>query len=87
MNETAQLNFALADVLMSFDPYQAGAGFYDTEMADVIYAVHQQKNAEKLAAEIRRIYEHSFDAPMPGGSPVKLAEKLLSIKNNSSCSL
>lgn len=87
MNETAQLNFALADVLQAFDPYKAGEGFYDTEMADAIYAVHQEDNAEKLAAEIRRIYEHSFDAPMPGGDPIHLAKKLLSIKQTISCSL
>ncbi len=87
MNETAQLNFALADVLMGFDPYNAGAGFYDTEMADVIYAVHQLNDVEKLAVAIRRIYEHSFDSPMPGGNPVALAKKLLEIKNNTSCSL
>ncbi|MCP3760784.1 YugE family protein [Domibacillus sp. A3M-37] len=87
MNETAQLNFALADVLQAFDPYKAGEGFYETEMADAIYAVHQQEDAVQLAAEIRRIYEHSFDAPMPGGNPIKLAETLLIIKNNSSCFL
>lgn len=87
MNETAQLNFALADVLQAFDPYKAGEGFYETEMADAIYAVHQEEKAEKLAAEIRRIYEHSFDAPMPGGDPVSLAQKLLFIKHSVSCSL
>lgn len=87
MNETAQLNFALADVLQAFDPYKAGEGFYETEVADAIYAVHQEEKAEKLAAEIRRIYEHSFDAPMPGGDPVNLAQKLLLIKHNAPCSL
>lgn len=87
MNETAQLNFALADVLNGFDPFNAGAGFYDTEIADSIYAVHRLDEISKLAAAIRSIYEHSFDAPMPGGNPTVLAEKLLVIKNNSSCSL
>lgn len=87
MNETAQLNFALADVLHTFDPYKAGEGFYDTEMADTIYAVHGEDDAEKLAARIRRIYEHSFDAPIPGGDPIQLAKTLLSIKYNHSCSL
>ena len=87
MNETAQLNFALADVLQAFDPYKAGEGFYETEMADAIYAVHQLEDSVKLAAEIRRIYEHSFDEPIPGGDPIKLAQNLLFIKNNKSCSL
>ncbi|OLN23750.1 hypothetical protein BTO30_03165 [Domibacillus antri] len=87
MNETAQLNFALADVLNGFDPFHAGAGFYDTEIADSIYAVHRIDEKNKLAAAIRSIYEHSFDAPMPGGNPTELAEQLLTIKHNSSCSL
>lgn len=87
MNETAQLNLALMDELQAFDPYEAGEGFYETEVADVIYAVHQQEKAGKLAAQIRSIYEHSFDQPMPGGEPIELAEKLLEIKRNASCSL
>ncbi|OMP67770.1 DUF1871 family protein [Domibacillus epiphyticus] len=87
MNETAQLNLALADVLNGFDPYNAGEGFYDTEIADSIYAVHSIDEINKLAAAIRSIYEHSFDMPMSGGNPTKLAEQLMTIKNNSSCSL
>jgi hypothetical protein len=87
MNETAQLNFALADMLHGFDPFNAGAGFYDTEIADSIYAVHRLDEIDKLAVAIRSIYEHSFDAPMPGGNPTALAKQLLMIKNDASCSL
>lgn len=87
MNETAQLNFALADALNGFDPFNAGIGFYDTEIADVIYAVHRLDEINELAAAIRSIYEHSFDEPMPGGNPTRLAEQLLIIKNNASCHL
>lgn len=86
MNETAQVNMALRNELMRFDPYKMGIGFYETEMADTVAAVHQYEEPRALAAAIRRIYEHSFDEPVPGGDPVELAEKLLSVKNTT-CSL
>lgn len=69
------------------DPFDLKNGSYDTEMADVIQAVHELDNAAKLAAEIQSIYEFSFEELIPIESCLKIANELLAIKANSSCSI
>ncbi|CEG28393.1 DUF1871 family protein [Bacillus sp. B-jedd] len=85
--ETSIMNLLLADELNEWDPFCIGEGSYDTEIADTIQAVHELKEPKQLAKRLQSIYEFSFEQMIPFKECLAVAKKLLSIKNESSCSL
>jgi hypothetical protein len=86
MMNTQQLNFAMADVLRKWDPFQSGYEFYEPEIADVLLAVRDLEDRTKLAEKIQSIYEHSFETNPNFDECLKIADQLLMIKNEASCS-
>ncbi|PLS15697.1 DUF1871 domain-containing protein [Bacillus sp. M6-12] len=72
--------------LQNWDPFGWGEEAYDTEIADVIMAVHDFNEPGKLAEEIQRIYEFSFEQMIELQACLKIATELLVIKNRASCS-
>jgi hypothetical protein len=66
MGET---NEKLVQTLQEKDPFSVGREGYNTEIADVIGAVHDEDNPAVLAKEIQRIYEFSFEVDPGGGVP------------------
>lgn len=82
-----QLNLQLADLLNEWDPFCLKNGSYDPEIAETIQAVHMSDDPQKLAKNIRDIYEFSFEELIPIDSCLKIAQQLLMVKNNSSCSI
>lgn len=87
MVQIQEINIQLVYMLDEWDPFQIGEGNYDTEIADVIQAVHDIDDKEKLARKIQAIYEFSFEQVIPLTNCKKIAEKLISIKNSGSCQL
>ncbi|WP_409271097.1 DUF1871 family protein [Neobacillus sp. SCS-31] len=85
--ETALMNLLLADELNEWDPFHIGGGSYDTEIADAIQAVYALNDEKELAERLQSIYEFSFEEVIPFENCLKVAKKLLIIKNDSSCSL
>lgn len=84
MRET---NEKLVDTLQQWDPFSIGREGYDTEIADVIGAVHEEDNPNTLAKEIQRIYEFSFEEWIPMEDCLQMSYKLIQIKNSGSCSI
>ncbi|WP_313803008.1 DUF1871 family protein [Cytobacillus sp.] len=87
MVQFQDINIQLVYILDEWDPFQMGEGNYDTEIADVIQAVHDIDEKEKLARKIQSIYEFSFEQVIPLTNCKKIAEQLISIKNTGSCQL
>ncbi|MBM7648497.1 hypothetical protein JOC78_001443 [Bacillus ectoiniformans] len=87
MDQTIKLNIELGEVIRQWDPFHAGADFYDTEAADVIQAVHQLDDEHELGKKIKDIYEFSFEESLDLVHCIDLAKKLLEIKNRSACEL
>lgn len=85
--ETQQVNLLLYDELNDWDPFEIGHGRYDTEIADIIQAVHELDDPARLAERIQGIYEFSFEEVIPMESCLKVSNQLLLIKSDSSCSL
>ncbi|WP_180321208.1 DUF1871 family protein [Metabacillus halosaccharovorans] len=85
--EAQQTNLKIMDVLLQWDPLGYGAGHYETEVVDVLQAVHLFEEEIKLARKIQAIYEFSFEEIIPLSDCEKMAGKLLFIKNNSSCEI
>lgn len=80
-------NLALVEVLNEWDPLGYGEGAYETEIADTISAVHYMNDKDKLAKKIQGIYEFSFEEIIPLGECQRMAQLLLNIKNEDSCSI
>ncbi|MGD6940416.1 DUF1871 family protein [Cytobacillus gottheilii] len=85
--QSQEMNLRLVDTLNSWDPFQIGAGSYDTEIADILQAVHDLNDAEQLSRKIQAIFEFSFEEVLPLKHCYTMAVQLLSIKNDSSCSI
>ncbi|WP_335870362.1 DUF1871 family protein [Bacillus sp. 2205SS5-2] len=85
MNLT-EMNRQLVSLLKKWDPFQVGPEGYDTEIADVVQAVHDNEKPQPLAGEIQSIYEFSFEEWIPMWECEVIAEKMLQIKNSASCS-
>ncbi|WP_240035145.1 DUF1871 family protein [Neobacillus notoginsengisoli] len=81
------MNLLMADELNNWDPFRIGGGSYDPEIADAIQAVRELNDANQLAARLQSIYDFSFEQVIPFKECLSVAEKLLSIKNQGSCSL
>ncbi|MEI5907783.1 DUF1871 family protein [Bacillus spongiae] len=82
----SQVNRQLVELLKKWDPFRVGPEGYDTEIADVVQAVHDNDKANILAGEIQAIYEFSFEEWIPMQECHVIAEKMLQIKNLASCS-
>ncbi len=87
MMQIQDINIQLVCTLDEWDPFQIGEGNYDTEIADVVQAVHDLDDMEKLARKIQAIYEFSFEQVIPLRACKEIAEKLIVIKNSASCQL
>lgn len=85
--QVQKMNLRLVDVLNEWDPFACGAGGYEPEIADVVQAVHDINDAEKLARRIQSIYEFSFEQIIPLAGCLKMAKTLLLIKNQDSCTI
>ncbi|QGQ47823.1 DUF1871 family protein [Metabacillus sediminilitoris] len=85
--EAQQTNIQLMEILFKWDPLGYGEGSYDTEIVDVLQAVHIYDDEILLARKIQAIYEFSFEEIIPLKKCEKLSKQLLFIKNNSSCEI
>lgn len=85
--ETQQMNIQLMELLLQWDPLGYGEGSYETEVVDVLQAVHVLDDSALLARKIQAIYEFSFEEIIPLQKCESFARKLLFIKNNASCEL
>ncbi|WP_232230091.1 DUF1871 family protein [Bacillus sp. J37] len=85
--EAQQTNLKIMDVLLQWDPLGYGAGHYETEVVDVLQAVHLFEEEIKLARKIQAIFEFSFEEIIPLSDCERMARKLLLIKHNSSCEM
>ncbi|OIK10269.1 hypothetical protein BIV60_21850 [Bacillus sp. MUM 116] len=86
-NSQLQTNLKFVDLLNQWNPFQLEEGSYDTEIADTIQAIHELNHPAALAEKIQSIYEFSFEQIIPIDSCLEMAEKLLIIKNNDSCTI
>ena len=82
-----QMNLALIHVLQEWDPFDLGKENYETEIADVIFAVSEAENSAELANQLMAIYEFSFEEKLDVSEYLLVAEKLITIRNSASCSL
>jgi hypothetical protein len=87
MRKEIQTNLQYVDALNEWDPFRLTSGGYDTEIADTIQAIHELDDTTELAKRIQTIYEFSFEKVIPMEECLKVAQELLVIKNNSSCSV
>ncbi len=85
--EAQHTNINIMKVLLQWDPLGYGEGHYETEVVDVLQAVHVIEDEIKLARKIQAIFEFSFEEIIPLSECEKMAKKLLLIKNNSSCEI
>jgi hypothetical protein len=85
--EAQQTNIKLMELLLQWDPLGYGNGSYETEVVDVLQAVHLFDNEMVLARKIQAIYEFSFEEIIPLQKCENLSKQLLLIKNNSSCEI
>jgi hypothetical protein len=85
--EAQQTNIQLMELLLQWDPLGYGDGSYETEVVDVLQAVHLFDDEMVLARKIQAIYEFSFEEIIPLQKCETLSKQLLLIKNNSSCEI
>lgn len=85
MESEMKTNLQFVDALNEWDPFKLKNDNYDTEIADTIQAIHELDNSEALAARIQSIYEFSFERIIPIQQCLKIANELLMIKENDSC--
>lgn len=81
-----EMNIAMVEVLRQWDPFNQGEDFYGPEIADCMMAIRDIENSKDLARKIKEIYEFSFEESLASDECLKIAEKLLTIKNSASCS-
>ncbi|QED49139.1 DUF1871 family protein [Cytobacillus dafuensis] len=82
-----ELNLQLVDLLNEWDPFGIGAGNYDTEIADIVQAVHDLDDEKNLARKIQAIFEFSFEKLLHLNQCKEIAAKLLAIKDGGACTL
>lgn len=85
--ESKELSYKLIDVLNKWDPIDVGEGGFDPEIADILQAVHDFDDADKIAKRIQSVFEFSFEKLLPYKDCHLIANTLLSIKNEDACSL
>jgi hypothetical protein len=87
MNSMQNTNLKLMECLLTWDPLGYGTDAYETEVVDVVEAVHRYDDRDQLARRIQSIYEFSFEEIIPLKICQQKASELLMIKNSSSCEL
>ncbi|WP_210365739.1 DUF1871 family protein [Bacillus sp. REN3] len=85
--ESKEFTYKLIAVLNEWDPFKAGEGGFDPEIADILQAVHDENDAKQVARRIQTVFEFSFEQLLPFGECLVIAEILLAIKNEDTCSL
>ncbi|AOH56900.1 hypothetical protein ABE28_021355 [Peribacillus muralis] len=85
--DTQQMNIALVTVLQDWDPFQIGGDLYEPEIADTVVAVRDMDSPRELAEKIQSIYEFAFDQTVQLEKCLEVAQRLLIIKNDASCSI
>ena len=80
-----EMNFKLIVLLQEWDPFNAGEEAYETEIAEVIQAVHDLHHPSDLAKRIQAIYEFSYELWIPLQECTKISYKLLAVKMEASC--
>ncbi|CAH0164665.1 DUF1871 family protein [Peribacillus sp. NPDC101481] len=85
--DTQQMNLALVAVLQEWDPFKIGWDLYEPEIADTVVAIRNIDDPKELAEKIKSIYEFSFDESVQMDKCLEIAQKLLIIKNDASCSI
>ncbi|TKH06948.1 DUF1871 family protein [Peribacillus simplex] len=85
--DTQQMNLALVAVLQEWDPFKIGWDLYEPEIADTVVAIRDIDDPKELAEKIKSIYEFSFDESVQMDQCLEVAQKLLIIKNEASCSI
>lgn len=85
--ETQHTNIKLMELLLQWDPLGYGEDSYETEVVDVLQAVHSIDDEMVLARKIQAIYEFSFEEIIPLEQCKGFSKQLLFIKNTASCEL
>lgn len=85
--DTQQMNIAFVATLQEWDPYGIGGELYEPEIADTVVALRDIDDLQELAEKIKSIYEFAFDEPVQLERCLQVAQKLLIIKNDASCSI
>jgi hypothetical protein len=85
MDSTILMNQRAIHILQEWDPFQIGAGQYDTEAADVVAALHSIDDPSQLGKVIQTVYEHSFEQWIPFEDCVSISYKLIAIKFEAKC--
>lgn len=83
----SELNEKLENTIKRWDPLGLGEESYETEIVDVIQAVYEINDSRYLAKRIQFIFEFSFKKLIPLKECIEIAERLLYIKEASSCTL
>ncbi|MCY8947713.1 DUF1871 family protein [Bacillus atrophaeus] len=83
--EESQAVREMMKIISKWDPFKYGEEFYETEAVDIVQAVYTKENPQKLAESIQDIFEASFEQILPLDNCMKVAERLLIIKDSSSC--
>lgn len=84
--ENIELNRRAVAILEQWDPFQIGLQ-YDTEAADVVAALQTVKEPRTLAKIIQEVYEYSFEQIIPFEQCFEIAEKLITVRHQTSCEL
>lgn len=85
--DMTKTNGTLLETVQRWDPFGYGADAYETEAVDVVQAVHEYDDMDRLAEKIQAIYEFSFEEVIPLDECRKLADSLLMIKHEEGCAL
>jgi hypothetical protein len=85
--ESKELTYKLIDVLNKWDPIKIGEGQFDPEIADILQALHDYDDPDKIARRIQSVFEFSFEKVLPYNECLLMANTLLAIKNEDVCSL
>ena len=83
--ESRELSYKLIDVLNKWDPFNMGEGEFDPEIADILQAIHDYDDADKITLRIQEVFELSFEELLPYDECLSIANTLLSIKNEDVC--
>ncbi|MCY8973016.1 DUF1871 family protein [Bacillus atrophaeus] len=83
--EESQAVREMMKIISKWDPFKYGEEFYETEAVDIVQAVYAKENPQELAESIQDIFEASFEQILPLDNCMKVAERLLIIKDSSSC--
>ncbi|MDQ0247230.1 hypothetical protein J2S09_004879 [Bacillus fengqiuensis] len=87
MDSMQSTNIQLMESLLTWDPLGYGPDAYETEVVDVLEAVHRYDEKKQLARRIQSIYEFSFEEIIPLSVCEKKASELLLIKNTGTCEI